>query len=48
MLALLNSALAIGPLGTWEMLIIAFLVLCLGTATVGGIVFLVIYLSKKK
>ena len=47
MQASLNPFLAIGPLGTWELIIIAVLLLTIA-AMVGGIVFLVIYLSKKK
>ena len=39
--------LALGPLGTWEMIIIAVLLLIMGLV-VGGIVMLVIYLDKKK
>jgi hypothetical protein len=39
--------LALGPLGTWEMIIIAVLLLIMGLV-VGGIVLLVIYLDKKK
>jgi hypothetical protein len=39
--------LALGPLGIWEMIIIAVLLLIMG-AMVGGVVFLVIYLQKKK
>ena len=42
-----SLTLAIGPLGTWEMIIIAVLLLIMG-AVVGGVVFLVIYLQKKK
>jgi hypothetical protein len=41
------STLAIGPLGTWEMVIIAVLLLIMGLV-VGGVVMLVIYLNKKK
>jgi len=41
------STLAIGPLGTWEMVIIAVLLLIMGSM-VGGVVMLVIYLNKKK
>jgi hypothetical protein len=43
----LPSTLAIGPLGTWEMVVIAVLLLIVGLA-VGGVVILVIYLNKKK
>ncbi len=39
--------LALGPLGTWELIIIAVLLLIMG-AVVAGVVFLVIYLQKKK
>jgi hypothetical protein len=39
--------LAIGPLGTWEMVIIAVLLLILGVIA-GSVIFLVIYLNKKK
>jgi hypothetical protein len=44
---LFPSTLAISPLGTWEMVIIAVLLLIVGLA-VGGVVMLVIYLNKKK
>jgi hypothetical protein len=43
----LSPTLAIGPLGTWEMVIIAVLLLIMGLV-VGGVVMLVIYLNKKK
>ena len=43
----LTPFLAIGPLGTWEMVIIAVLLLIMGLV-VGGVVMLVIYLNKKK
>jgi hypothetical protein len=42
-----SLTLAIGPLGTWEMVIIAVLLLVLGLV-IGGGIFLGIYLSKKK
>ena len=47
MLPHISSFLAIGPFGTAELLIIAVLMLVLA-AMVGGVVFLTIYLSKKK
>ena len=42
-----SPPLALGPLGTWEMIIIAVVMLMVA-AVVGGIVFLVIYLGKKR
>jgi hypothetical protein len=39
--------LAMGPLGTWEMIIIAALLLIIGLV-VGAVIYLVIYLEKKK
>ena len=41
------TSFAIGPLGTWEMIIIAVLLLIVGVV-VGGAILLAIYLAKKK